>query len=409
MTLPDPEPPPRPARLRLLRTGGVVVVALGLLAGLGYGAVALVTPSQPPGSVPVRAAGLAAGPTFGPPPGIVFLDINHLSMTGYRPPLTTVLVPQDSYAFAPDPSGRLLASPSGHIVDPAVPATQRNPPIDLPAGFAAVRQPWADDGRSLLLATTDRLVLWNRSTGGLSPLGAGTGAAPFGGILDTGAAADPAHAAAVVVVPGPQVFGDSGPITTSDRVEYRRVGAGTRVLLTAARFRSLAGLPRSSAVVLSANVSANGYIAASGFAPDARGGNTPSSVVVLRTDGRVAAVVRSTEGRSWFVNSWSPAGPALALIASVNDAGGNLKEEALYLLDLDKAERPVKVDLPLPPPDSSGRTFLGTVSWSPDGSALVAGTDRAWFVVGFSPYAVSTFIDVRGNPVGWLRLPSGGR
>ncbi|MBA2465283.1 MAG: hypothetical protein H0V42_09960, partial [Nocardioidaceae bacterium] len=95
LTLPEPEPPPRPLALRLLRTGLVVLAALGVLAGLGYGAVALVTPSQPPGSVPVRAAGLAAGPTSGPPPGIVFLDINHLSMTGYRPPLTTVLVPQD--------------------------------------------------------------------------------------------------------------------------------------------------------------------------------------------------------------------------------------------------------------------------------------------------------------------------
>ena len=400
-------------QLRLLRTGGVVVVALALLAGLGYGAVALVTPSQPPGSVPVRAAGLAAGPTSGPPPGIVFLDINHLSMTGYRPPLTTVLVPQDSYAFAPDPSGRLLASPSGHIVDPAVPATQRNPPIDLPAGFAAVRQPWADDGRSLLLATQVRLVLWNRSTGALQPLGFGTGTAPFGGILDTGEAADPSAAAAAVVTPGrmaPSMDNGGFAVPTSGRVEYRRAGGGVRTLLTPERFGQLVGLPPTDPVLLSVNVSGGGdYVAVSGSGLDPSGKSTASSVVVLHRDGRVAAVVRSAGGRSWLPQSWSPAVPALALSARVEDVGGNPTEEALYLLNLDQADHPTKVDLPLPPPDSDGRTFLGTVSWSPDGTSLVAGTDRAWFVVGFSPYAVSTFIDVRGNPVGWLRLPTGGR
>jgi len=408
LTLPEPEPPPRPLALRLLRTGLVVVAALGVLAGLGYGAVALVTPSQPPGSVPGRAAG-APATTAGPPPGIVFLDIDHLSMTGYRPRLTAALLPQDSYAFAPDPSGRVLVAASGRIVDPAVPASERNPTIDLPPGFRPVRQPWADGGRSLLLATVDRLVLWNRSTGALQSLGAGTGAAPFGGILETGAAADPSRAAAVVVVPGKQVFGSYGPVTASDRVEYRSVGGGTRVLLTAERFRSLVGLPRSSAVVLSANVSAHGHVAVSGSGLDARGNDTPSSVVVLRRDGRLAAVVRAAGGRSWFPESWSPGSPVLALGANVNDAGGNPTEVALYLLNLDRADHPTKVDLPLPPPNSDGRSFLGTVSWSPDGTSLVAGTDRAWFVVGFSPYAVSTFVDLRGNPVGWLRLPTGGR
>lgn len=412
LSLPEPEPPAPPPALRLLRTGAVVGTALVLLGALSYGAVALVSPPQPPGSVPTRSA--AAGATrSGPPPGIVFLDQTHLSMTGYRPPLTEALAPQDSYAFTPDPSGRLLASASGHIVDPAASVTHRNPRLDPPAGFTVVRLPWADGGRSLLLATADRLVLWNRDTGDLSPLGAGSGVTGFGGIPEISAAADPSSAAAAVVTPGRQApSADNGgfPVTTSGRVEYRRVGGRpTKVLLTAERFRQLVGLPRSDAVTMSVVISADGgHIAVSGSGLDAQGNNSPSSVVVLRPDGRVTNVVRSTEGRSWFADSWSPASPTLALIATVNDAFGNLKDEALYLFDLNQAQRPVKVDLPLPPP-AEGRGFLGSPSWSPDGAALVAGSYRAWFVVRRSPFAVSTFLKVPGNPLAWLRLPPGQR
>ncbi|MGI8535362.1 MAG: hypothetical protein ACR2K2_02505, partial [Mycobacteriales bacterium] len=380
-----------------------------LLTALSYGAVALVRPPQPPGSVPVRSVP-GADTSSGPPPGIVYLGINHLAMTGYRPPLTPALEPRDMYAFAPDPAGRLLASASGHVIDPSVPATPGTSGVDPPAGYVAVRRPWADGGRSLLLATTDRLVLWNRSTGELSPLGTGTGVAGFGGILETNAAADPSRAAAVVVVPGKQVQdSNSYPVTTSALVEYRSVGGGTRVLLTAALFRQLVGLPTADDVTLSVVVSADGgRIAISGSGLDARGNSTPGAVVVLRPDGGVTHVVRSTEGRSWYADVWSPTSPVLALIATVNDALGNLKTEALYLLDLNRADRPMEVALPLPPP-TEGRGFLGSPSWSPDGGALVTGTDRAWYLVRFSPYAVSTFLQVPGNPVGWLRLPTGAR
>lgn len=400
----------------------MVVTALALLTGLGYVAVALVTPSQPPGSVPVRSTAAAAAAS-GPPPGIVFLDINHLSMTGYRPPLTAALTPQDSYTFAPNPSGRVLVTASGQIVDPAAtPATPSTTAI-FPAGFDRALHPWADGGRSLLLVSPDRLVLWSRATGELRPLGAGSGErsypAPGYPVPQSDFAADPVRAAAVAVVPGRQATGSDGfPITTSGRVDYRSLGGRTRVLLTPERFSQLVGLPPTYAVRLSVNVSGNGdYVAVSGsgiapqgkIAPGNVGTETPGSVVVLHRDGRVAAVVRSTGGHSWYADAWSPASPALALTEYVNDVGGNLTEESLYLLNFDRSDHPTKVDLPLPPPDSSGRTSLGDVSWSPDGNQLVAGTNRAWFVVGFAPYAVSTFIGVRGNPVGWLRLPTGGR
>ena len=408
LTLPEPEPPRQSLPLRLLRTGGVVLTALALLTGLGYAAVALVTPSQPPGSVPVRsAAGAAAS---GPPPGIVFLDVNHLSMTGYRPALTAALSPQESYTFAPDPSGRVLVTASGQIVDPAVPAAAPLTTTPFPSGFDRAVHSWADGGRSLLLVSPDRLVLWSRASRELRPLGAGSGERGYPVAPRSDFAADPVRAAAVAVVPGKVVFGSYGPFRPLDRVEYRSLGGRTRVLLTAQRFRQLVGLPRASDVVLSVNVSGNGeYVALSGSGLDPGGNNTPGSVVVLHRDGRLAAVVRSTGGRSWFADAWSPASPALALTARVNDVGGNPTEESLYLLDLDRSVQPTKVDLPLPPPDPGGATFLGTVSWSPDGNQLVAGTTRAWFVVGFAPYAVSTFISVPGNPVGWLRLPSDGR
>jgi hypothetical protein len=414
LTLPEPEPPPRSLPLRLLRAGGVVVTALALLTGLGYGAVALVTPSQPPGSVPGRAAG-APATTAGPPPGIVFLDIDHLSMTGYRPRLTAALTPQDSYAFAPDPSGRVLVTASGQIVDPASSPASPKTSAALPAGFDRAVHPWADGGRSLLLVSLDRLVLWSRASGELRPLGAGSGERDYpaatGPVPRSDFAADPVRAAVVAVVPGKRVYGPYGPTSTTDRVEYRSLGERPRVLLTARRFRQLVGLPAKYDVALSVNVAGTGdYVAVSGsgFPQGVNGvNNTPSSVVVLHRDGRLAAVVRSTGGRSWFADAWSPTSPALALIEGVNDVGGNPTEESLYLLNFDRADHPTKVDLPLPPPGPGGRTFLGTVSWSPDGNQLVAGTTRAWFVVGFAPYAVSTFIDVPGNPVGWLRLPTG--
>lgn len=387
----------------------MVVTALALLTGLGYAAVALVTPSQPPGSVPVRSTAAAAAAS-GPPPGIVFLDINHLSMTGYRPPLTAALEPRESYTFAADPSGRVLVTASGQIVDPAVSAATSNPAAVFPAGFDRAVHPWADGGRSLLLVSPDRLVLWSRATGELRPLGAGSGERRYPAGPQSDFAADPVRAAAVAVVPGKEVFHTNGPATTSRRVEYRTLGGGSRVLLTAERFRQLVGLPPGSDVALSVNVSGNGdYVAVSGSRPDPQGNSTPSSVVVLHRDGRVAAVVPSTGGHSWYAAAWSPASPALALTEYVNDVGGNPTEESLYLLNFDRSDHPTKVDLPLPPPDSSGRTSLGDVSWSPDGNQLVAGTNRAWFVVGFAPYALSTFIGVRGNPVGWLRLPAGGR
>lgn len=393
----------------------MVVTALALLTGLGYAAVALVTPSQPPGSVPVRSAAAAAAAS-GPPPGIVFLDINHLSMTGYRPPLTAALEPRESYSFAADPSGRVLVTASGQIVDPAVSAATSNPAAVFPAGFDRAVHPWADGGGSLLLVSPDRLVLWSRATGELRPLGAGSGERSYPAAPRSDFAADPVRAAAVAVVPGKQVFGTYGPYgpaSTTDRVEYRSLGERPRVLLTARRFRQLVGLPAKYDVALSVNVAGTGdYVAVSGsgFPQGVNGvNNTPSSVVVLHRDGRLAAVVRSTGGHSWFPAAWSPTSPALALTEHVVDVGGNLTEESLYLLNLDRGDHPTKVDLPLPPPDSSGRTSLGDVSWSPDGNQLVAGTNRAWFVVGFAPYAVSTFIGVRGNPVGWLRLPTGGR
>jgi hypothetical protein len=402
----EPEPPPVSFVRRLARVTAV------LAAVAGVGAAVTVAPTLGDDAVP------RPEPTGAPaaPGRVVVVDGMHLSITdsrgAVRGPLTDDLQIDPAFVdVVPDPAGKRAVTGAGPgfgettqlLVDLTRPMARAVPavPADLLQDGVLAAAPWADRGRSLVLASgpeLDRLGLVDVTTGRVTPVGRGTSAA-----------GDPTAAAVLAATGGralPDVDGRHAGGTFA-RIERLQAGRRPVLLRTAQQLAADAGLPATEPLLVQRLVVSpdGGRIVlgldAAGTREFPRGTNNPPRVrpagalVVLDRAGRVVAVRRSLDGHGLDWVRWSHDG-RLALGVSVETDTVNSADHVLTYWDL--RAPPLEVRLPGAFPN----TLLTPCTWSPTGERLLCGDDRGWFDVEPRTNRVEVRRPVTGRPVVWL-------
>ena len=412
----DQEPPPLTRRQRLRRVG-VVVGTLSLVAAATLTASAVRNgrndDAAPAANGTAEPSPSTSGDRTGAPSGILWYDSERLAVAdpdgGRRQRISTdfpTTQPRFQLTVAPDrksavtDDGYLVALDRSDLAPP-----QRVLPADLTNAYVPASA-FGDSGRTIVVdlgqGGKPGVSVLTLASGRLQQIA--NGAAPAADPRTTGAA----YATGLKELPGADPGGGQETFLDSERLE--RVApdnfAPPVVLMRKTDLLQLMGLPPKTPA---------GFTQL-GFAPD--GEHVFFTAVADTRDagpygptGRWAVGIVARNGdlkafkaldRLHFPNSpvWSPAGNQLAFLDFANVSRLERAEATPLVWSLGAG--PVSAPQQLQPAEGQQPFSHGFCVWKPDGTALLCGDERAWYVMPTAGGAATVAESVPGVPVAWV-------